>query len=436
MSTGVKSALNVAIVGAGAIGAGLAMELSRRGARVTVYEARRPGEGTSGTSFAWVNSNAKEPDTYHRLNQAGVRAHSEFSRGWTREPWYLPTGNLEWAEDGPSLEELTTRTERLRSIGYGVKRLSVSEATSMEPDLALPPGVDHVVLFTEEGYALPIPMIGRMLGEALDLGADLRYPLKVAAVEERAGGVGIRLEDGTVEAADVVVTCAGRWTPELLSTAGYSLPLLGADEGPVVLGYLGYTRPVALRLSRVLTTPRLNVRPDGGGRLVLQARDLDQSEELTDPSCTSGRVTEEMGRRLVHILRGGDQALVEEVRVGQRAIPADGLTAAGFVDPGRRLYTVVTHSGITLAPLLGRLVADELVQGAPSPLLEPFRPGRLTHPGSRPEPGSCPGGHGTRQPPRARATKPSDLPTRAASGGGLKPEDIGSVGIQPGSGGP
>ncbi len=421
MSTTVETALHVAIVGAGAIGAGLAMELSRRGARVTIYEAGRPGEGTSGTTFAWVNSNAKEPEAYHELNRAGMRAHRELSRGWPGEPWFLPTGHLEWATDPSSVEELTTRTDRLLSLGYSMKRLTVSEATRMEPDLVVPPGVDHVVLFPEEGYALPIPMIGRMLGEALDLGAQLRCPARVAGLEERAGGVGISLEDGRVTAADVVVVCAGRWTAELLGTAGYSLPLLGTDQGPVVLGYLGYTAPVALRLSRVLTAPGLNVRPDGGGRLVLQARDLDPSEDFTDPPSTSGSLASEMRRRLGYVLRRGDRATIQDVRLGRRAIPADGLTVTGFIDPGQRIYTVVTHSGITLAPLLGRLVAKEVARGTRSPMLEPFRPGRLVSAGSKPPP--LPRGDATRPELRSRAAKPG-----VRSGGHRRstsdPEDV------------
>ena len=35
------------------------------------------------------------------------------------------------------------------------------------------------------------------------------------------------------------------------------------------------------------------------------------------------------------------------------------------------------HSGITLGPLLGRLLADEIVRDAPSPALAPFRPDRF-----------------------------------------------------------
>jgi glycine/D-amino acid oxidase-like deaminating enzyme len=35
------------------------------------------------------------------------------------------------------------------------------------------------------------------------------------------------------------------------------------------------------------------------------------------------------------------------------------------------------HSGVTLAPLVGRLAADELLDGVRSELLEPFRLARF-----------------------------------------------------------
>jgi glycine/D-amino acid oxidase-like deaminating enzyme len=68
---------------------------------------------------------------------------------------------------------------------------------------------------------------------------------------------------------------------------------------------------------------------------------------------------------------------LEAVRVGQRAIPGDGLTVAGHVDERERLYAVVTHSGVTLAPVLARLAAEEVVGGVRADVLEPFRPQRF-----------------------------------------------------------
>ena len=149
-----------------------------------------------------------------------------------------------------------------------------------------------------------------------------------------------------------------------MASAGHPLPMADPDApGSATVGYLAYTRPTPVRLGRVLTTPRLNVRPDGGGRLVLQALDLDNSADPAIAADADGAIAREFRSRVGQVLRGADAVELEVVRVGQRAIPVDGLTVAGHVDEGERSYVVATHSGVTLAPLLGRLAAAEIVDG-------------------------------------------------------------------------
>jgi len=58
--------------------------------------------------------------------------------------------------------------------------------------------------------------------------------------------------------------------------------------------------------------------------------------------------------------------------VGFRPTPADGFPIIGNTGlPG--LYVTVMHSGVTLAPLVGLLAADELLSGKNDESLLPFR---------------------------------------------------------------
>jgi glycine/D-amino acid oxidase-like deaminating enzyme len=53
------------------------------------------------------------------------------------------------------------------------------------------------------------------------------------------------------------------------------------------------------------------------------------------------------------------------------------LTCSGWV-PGVSGYSVaVTHSGVTIAPYLGKVIADEVVRGRVHDSLEEFRPDRF-----------------------------------------------------------
>ena len=65
-------------------------------------------------------------------------------------------------------------------------------------------------------------------------------------------------------------------------------------------------------------------------------------------------------------------ALIEKVR----SVATDGLPVAGYAPGVEGLYLLVTHSGATLAAILGRLVASELL-GRHETKLETWRPARF-----------------------------------------------------------
>ncbi|MGI8306694.1 RNA-guided endonuclease TnpB family protein [Saccharopolyspora hattusasensis] len=89
------------------------------------------------------------------------------------------------------------------------------------------------------------------------------------------------------------------------------------------------------------------------------------------------RAARKLCARLTDVLAGTEGARLESLRVGQRSMPADGLTVAGFLGDSSKIYAIATHSGITLGPLLGKLAAQELLTGSPAEVLAGFRPQRL-----------------------------------------------------------
>ena len=78
---------------------------------------------------------------------------------------------------------------------------------------------------------------------------------------------------------------------------------------------------------------------------------------------------------LTRIFRGASSA--EAARIGTRALTADGHPALGYMPGTDNLYMAVTHSGITLAPLVGRLVAEEVTGGTSEHDLSTYRPDRF-----------------------------------------------------------
>ena len=108
--------------------------------------------------------------------------------------------------------------------------------------------------------------------------------------------------------------------------------------------------------SHLLHTPRINIRPDGDGYVLLHHDSIDG--ELTDdfagaedPLCT------ELLERAQRVLPVLEEAEIVEARFGMRPVPADGHSCVGRLSSFTRLLEAVTHSGVTLGPLVGRLLA-------------------------------------------------------------------------------
>lgn len=369
--------MRIAILGAGAVGSSIAAHLAEHGDHVTVIDLGLPGSGTSGTSFGWVNSNGKEPEDYFEINRAGMEAHRS-SPG--SEAWLGRGGHVEIAVDEDHVGRLEERIARLQTWDYAVSRLTVAEAESLMPGVRVPSAASLVASFPQEGFAYPALYIGAALQRAQAAGAEFVFGSAVVGLRESAaGGASVLLDDGTTITADFVVSAVGRWTAGVAQMAGATIPMLPyTTPGDETVGYLVETEPLPVVLDHIVTSPALNFRPAGGGRLLLQALDLDASANPTEIPDASSPIGEEFLRRLKGVVRGADGAEKISIRVGQRALPSDGRTVAGLVDELPWLYVVATHSGITLAPFLGSAIADEL-HGRERPELVPFRPSRFRH---------------------------------------------------------
>ncbi|PLT04815.1 FAD-dependent oxidoreductase, partial [Klebsiella pneumoniae] len=88
----------------------VARSLAQQGAKVTVFERSHVGAGTSSTTFAWINSNGKTPESYHHLNALAIDEHIRLQQERTTEGhWLKATGTYEWAAGAPEQKRLQDR---------------------------------------------------------------------------------------------------------------------------------------------------------------------------------------------------------------------------------------------------------------------------------------------------------------------------------------
>jgi glycine/D-amino acid oxidase-like deaminating enzyme len=364
--------LDVAVIGAGVVGASIAWRLSQSGARVTVIERAVPTSGTSGASFAWVNASAKSPRDYFELNLAGLREHQRLAAERGEAPWYHPGGNLVWvAED--ELPTTQRRADELRSWHYRVEWWTARDVQAeLEPGLRCADPAQELVFYPEEAWVDVPLLVSRLLELSRTAGAEVIEGDPVVAIEASGGRVrGVRLGSGKALVVDAVVNAAGPWADRVAGLLGLPLPL-APTSGLVVRAAVN-----GPSVRRVLHTPLVNVRPDGSGYLCLHHADADAQlgdrRELSVGDPLSGMLLERARR----ILAGLGESTVVAAAVGIRPIPADGRSCIGAVSAVSGYYEAVTHSGVTLGPLIGRLLAQEILTGTIEPVAAPFRPDRL-----------------------------------------------------------
>jgi glycine/D-amino acid oxidase-like deaminating enzyme len=366
------------VVGAGILGAATALRLAEAGAEVELIDADGPGAGTSGTSFAWVGASALGLWDYFDINVAGVAAHRRLGAELGATPWFGAGGSLQWYSDPGRQEALADRVLELRTTGYPAALISPGRALRLEPDLRLAESVEHVAFHADEGFVWARPMIAALLRSARARGVTTRWAARVVALEDRPDRAVAVLGSGERLDADAIVLCCGRWTSDVVKLTGADLPMIRADErGSVAVGLLVLTSPAVQSVERVLLADDLMIRPDGGGRLLLHS---DEHDRLVDPRGDervdeiAADVVESLSRHLDLV----SNPTVDRAVIGIRALTGDLLPAVGWLPDSERIYVAVTHSGVTLGPLLGELIASELVDGVDERLLQPFRPARFS----------------------------------------------------------
>lgn len=367
--------LDAIVVGAGVVGASVAHCLAESGAQVLVLEAGGVAVGTSAATFAVDITRVKTPRELFQLSLASAGEHATLQARSVGSSWVHPAATLEWESEPSDRQRLRDRCERMHAWGYPAQWLSVQQVHAFEPALVLPPTEDHeVAFFAAGGWYEPVVFARVLLDRAQDRGAGLRLRDPVTAMSVADGRITeVHTSSGERLRADVVVNCAGPQSTQIAAMAGAWLPLRR------VPGMVVTTTPGAAPLRAILATPDLNIRPHNDDAVMLHSWLVDR--ELVGATDARRRALAtallDRARTLLPALAGVG---VHSATVGERPVPPDGLPLIGYSEGVRNLYSVVSHSAVHLAPILGRLAAHELT-GHRQDRLDLFRPTRF-RPGS------------------------------------------------------
>ncbi len=341
--------LDVLILGGGVVGNTIAFHLTERGVRPTVIDRGFPLSGTSGSTQAWIWVHTKTPGFYGELSLASADLYRDTLAPRLPGIEYTRTGGLSLLFSRDELARAERLRDAQRPYGIDIEVVGREGVRRLEPHLS--PEVAGATFSPHDGNVNPFQLVRRLLAAAQAQGAAYRFYERVVSLRERRGGerrFEVRTDRGLLRARRLVLA-AGLWTPELAAPLGVEIPvrpvrgqILVSEPLPPVLGHtLNFMRQMAN--GEIL----FGYSQEEAGR--------DRRSTWDVLSATAG-----LGIRVLPLLRG-----VRLVRAfsGLRPMPRDGLPIVGEVPGHPGLFVAVMHSGYTLAPLIGTVMAELLVQG-------------------------------------------------------------------------
>jgi glycine/D-amino acid oxidase-like deaminating enzyme len=212
--------MNVAVVGAGAVGVTAATELAVAGADVTVFDRDDPGSGSSGRA-AGVVYDAYAEDIDAELAARSVEQFRRLSGTGTFEFVDCPYVFLAREGDDKVAEAIATSVDRMRRHGRDVEVVDGDELATRFGDHLVVDDVATAAVAHDAGWTDPASYVTTMVDRA-----------RAAGVEFRTGrAVGIHLDPpgvtvgAAVERFDSVLVAAGAHTKRLFAEAGVPIAL-------------------------------------------------------------------------------------------------------------------------------------------------------------------------------------------------------------------
>lgn len=364
---------DIVIVGAGIIGATLAWNLRSSGLNVLVVDRAEPGSATTTWTYAWLNASSK-------VRRGYVPEYVELSVDASHDPyelgldipgdWLHTTGNLELvpAEDAVTLE---ADVRRLVGLGYAAQLLDHNQLVRRHPELEVAEGA-VAGWYPAEGWIDGPALVGAIVSGLAGSRVRFRTDRVVGFDTEARRVTGVTLASGERIATDRVVLAAGAWTADLAALAGVSVPMVARREAAVPGLIVRATAPADGLRHQVMGTGFL-VRPHHAGEVLLsgEGHGVDLAADTRADVIT--RAAENLLALAGRTLPALHDSQVITAGIGLRALTRDGVSIVGPSDAVANLYVSVTHSGVSLAPLLGKLISRELLTGQPEGALEPFR---------------------------------------------------------------
>jgi D-hydroxyproline dehydrogenase subunit beta len=366
-----KETYDVAIVGAGIVGAACAAEFAGRGFRVAVVDGNGIGGGATAAGMGHIVV-MDDSEAQFALTRYSQQLWRELRPDLPDDVEYEQCGTIWVAADEEEMSEVRRKRDFYSARGVPTEVLDAQALQRLEPHLR--EGMSGGLLVPEDVVLYP-PCAARFLLErALERGGKLHLGSSVAEM----GDGRIRLTDKSEISAKFLVNAAGVCAPDL--TPGLEIKkrkghLLITDRYPGFLRHqlveLGY-----LKSAHAVTRDSVafNVQPRRTGQILVGSSRQYGAEHKEIDNAILAR----MLRRAQEYMPGLGQMSAVRTWTGFRAATPDKLPLIGPWPGDKSLFLATGHEGLGITTSLGTasILADQLTGAKPAIPIEPYLPSR------------------------------------------------------------
>lgn len=364
-------AVDVAVVGAGIVGAACARELAREGLHVAAIDRGFIGCGATSAGMGHIVV-MDDSEAQFALTRYSQMLWDDLQPELPPDVEFERTGTIWVAADEEEMDEVRRKSLYYGERGVTTRILNARELREEEPHLRMP--LAGGLLVPGDSVLYPPCAAAHLLNDARSRGASLIFGQAVVAIDRGS----VSLSDGTIVRAEQVVNATGHVAP--LLTPGVNVKprkghLVITDRYPGLLRHqlveLGYLKSAASRSGESVA---FNVQPRKTGQVLIgSSRQYGATESTVD-----AKIVARMLERTFEYVPSLRSASSIRTWTGFRAATPDKLPLIGPwpEDPSLILATGHEGLGITTSLATGRLVADQLFRRKSAIPIEPYLPSR------------------------------------------------------------
>ena len=217
----------IVIIGGGIMGLAIAYNLAKLGVTdIVVVDRNYLCGGASGRNGGGVRAQWSS-EANVRLMQESIRMCREFAREMKINVWFRQGGYLFLTRDEEKRRALEKSVKVQNECGLATRMLTPREAKEIVPELDIS-GLTAASFNADDGVVFPWPFVWGFARAAEKLGVKVMTFTDVVGFEtkgKKITGVTVRANDSklTIETSKVV-NAAGAWSPEIARMLGVELP--------------------------------------------------------------------------------------------------------------------------------------------------------------------------------------------------------------------